>query len=1188
LYLKKVEMQGFKSFADRVEIEFQPGVNAIIGPNGSGKSNIMDAIKWVLGEQSIRNLRGLKLEDVIFAGSTIKRPMGMAEVSIILDNTDNLIPLEYSEVSFTRRAFRSGESEFYLNKVPCRLKDIQEILMDTGIGKDGYSIIGQGQIDEVLKGRPEERRLILEEAAGIVKHKYRKHESEKRLEETVSNISRIDDILNEIKNQLDPLYAQKQTALEYRALSSKYKQIEIDLLLFELSQRISCLSDIRKSMEDYNKKLQEILTEKRIIFKRLEDNKSKLKQEQEQYEKLREEKYSAISEKKELQKDLKWISEEIQRLKKENDEINNKMDVLKKNLISNQEVLSEKKLIHVKKINSINDFEIEILKNEKKLEHIEGLLKKKEDEIEHLKVEVIDLLNFGSEKKNLISSLNAMEQNLQKRAEQIEKEIIQLDEANNKTCNEIKSIKEKLAQKRLDFIQHEDIESKLQQSIKELTSDFTESSKLLAKSYEELSTVTSRYETLNEISESYDGYQFGVKNLFSHIKNRKFKADGIYGTVADLINVQKRYEIAIETALGGALQNIVCNDDEDAKNAINYMKSRDLGRATFLPLNTIKPRNLNANEAFIVNIPGCSGTAEHLITFDKKFSPIFSNLLGRVLIVDNLNNAISIAKKSGFNLKIVTLDGQVINPGGSITGGSQRKSNFILSRKRQINEYKQEMNTIKKLLSEIKYRNNELKASLSEKQNSLDEEKAMIYNIKLELAALDNQLHEKQNFINERLQRKKQLEQEKQQIKEETLNIKEEIRTLNVDISDIDGKNLNSQSMAKEMQEQVVKLKDQKQLFENKITETRVHLASTKQEEINIKQSIEDIKQKIASIYSELAFCENKLKQNTHDISSSQDKTTYLKDKIDSISKLQEKLSNDIDNLTNQKQIRNKQIEDDQNKLANLEQDQKKVERQENNIEVKETKIQMEIKQIGEKLHEKYLIRIEDAVQLEKKLEPDKIDDMKRELNVLKDKIASLGNVNLQAIDDYDNLKSRYDFLNYQREDLVSAKEKLIKLIDKIITTMEEMFIETFEKVREEFLKVFNELFDGGKADLLITKEQGQSVLDAGIDIVAQPPGKKLQNISLLSGGEKALTAIALLFAILNIKSTPFCVLDEIDAALDEANTVRFTKYLRKACKYTQFIIITHRRSTMEVADALYGISMEQSAVSKVLTLKVE
>ena len=342
MYLKKVEMQGFKSFADRVEIEFQPGVNAIIGPNGSGKSNIMDAIKWVLGEQSIRNLRGLKLEDVIFAGSTIKRPMGMAEVSIILDNTDNLIPLEYSEVSFTRRAFRSGESEFYLNKVPCRLKDIQEILMDTGIGKDGYSIIGQGQIDEVLKGRPEERRLILEEAAGIVKHKYRKHESEKRLEETVSNISRIDDILNEIKNQLDPLYAQKQTALEYRALSSKYKQIEIDLLLFELSQRISCLSDIRKSMEDYNKKLQEILTEKRIIFKRLEDNKSKLKQEQEQYEKLREEKYSAISEKKELQKDLKWISEEIQRLKKENDEINNKMDVLKKNLISNQEVLSEK------------------------------------------------------------------------------------------------------------------------------------------------------------------------------------------------------------------------------------------------------------------------------------------------------------------------------------------------------------------------------------------------------------------------------------------------------------------------------------------------------------------------------------------------------------------------------------------------------------------------------------------------------------------------------------------------------------------------------------------------------------------------------------------------------------------------------------------------------------------------------
>ncbi|WP_422445886.1 chromosome segregation protein SMC [Thermoanaerobacterium sp. DL9XJH110] len=1184
MYLKRVELHGFKSFADKVAIEFQPGINAIVGPNGSGKSNITDAIRWVLGEQSVKNLRGAKLEDVIFAGSNAKKPMGMAEVSIILDNSDNLLPVEYSEICFTRRVFRSGESEFYINRTPCRLKDIQEILMDTGIGKDGYSIISQGQIDDILTSRPEERRLIFEETAGIMKHKTRKKEAEKRLEETMNNLVRIDDVLAEIQYQLAPLAEQKEKALQYRDLLAQLKEVDVNLMLGEISKKETELLRIKSSAEENGLLLERILHEKSALRESLHTDSRELESKELEHEKTQEELLKNSGRKRELERDLQWARDEFIRLEQESSGIADDLFKMREKIDAAKNDLNLKTEVLEQKIKTINGLELEIADKEQKLFHSDNSIKQKELLVENLKGDVIDLLNFASEKKNKISSMNTMKNNLQNRLNQIDREISQIQEANAKTNCEIGDIKNRTEGLTDLYRDHDKALEELIESLQQKSAELAEMEKLRAKKQSDLSAMISRLKALEEINENLEGYQLGVKNLLNCLKSGRLKTLGIYGTVADIITVGKEYEVAIETALGGALQNIVCDNEENAKEAIEFLKRYNLGRVTFLPLSTIKPRCLDGGETSILSEKGCLGTADRLVYFDRRFYPAVAHLLGRVLVADGIDNALAMARKSGFSLKVVTLEGEVLNPGGSITGGSQKKSSFILSRKRELMEFREKIKQLESELTGLKQHCLQLESEINKKQEKIASVKDALYGLKPEIAALEKELNEKKNLIKEREQRKDRLQLEREQILADIAEIDREISLMEKDIGNIDRKNASSQHMVKALQEEISKEKAVREILARQITELKVKLASCKQEEIGLKQNIQSLEQNMKSWIGELKNLEEKLERNRHARLSTKNKISDIQAELEGVTNLNAELKKKLENLKKEREIIKERLEDTQNRLKKIEEDQRKCERVLNDGRLAQTALDIEIRQIGEKLMEKYGLTIDEAQKLKKDLGD--FDKMKDRLNEIQDKIESLGPVNIQAIEDHDSLKARYDFLKSQREDLVRAREKLDNLIREITKAMEEMFINSFKKVNSEFQKIFIELFGGGKAELVIQGDGG--LLESGIEIIAQPPGKKLQSLSLLSGGERALTAIALLFAILNTKATPFCILDEIEAALDDANIDRFTRYLKRVSTHTQFIIITHRKNTMAVADALYGIAMEETAVSKVLAVKME
>jgi len=1179
LYLKRIELCGFKSFANRVELEFQPGINAIVGPNGSGKSNIIDAIRWVLGEQSIKTLRGYKLEDVIFA----KKPMGMAEVAITLDNSDRLIPLDYSEISFTRRTFRSGESEFYINKTPCRLKDIQEILIDSGVGKDGYSVISQGQIDEMLNYRPEERRLVLEEAAGIMKHRIRKREAEKKLEETMDNISRIDDVINELLNQLEPLGEQKDIALKYKELSLAYKEKDVSLLLSQRETMQKKLELVMAELQNCQKEIERVHGVAESLKQKIADSKEKLSAAEKAYEQAQTEFYGVDTKIKELNNDIQIAAAEKERLEKENCDFYKNIDEHNKGLEEARSELKLKADVLEDKIKIINQYELALNEKEKMLISLNEEIDSKQKLIESVKGDVIDLLNYASEKRNALSQLRASKANLEKRLSQIEKEIEQIKDANGQTVREISQINE--AMTRLKALC-----SELSRNITELTNlenqlvaELDKSEKYQLHKQQELTVATSRLKTLREIEASYEGYQFGVKNLLLALKNKQFFDTGIYGSVADIISVGERYEVAIETALGQGMQNIICENEESAKRAIEFLKKNNYGRATFLPLSTVKPRYLEKNEEKYLSLKGCIGAAIDLVTFDKKYFNPLAYLLGRVVVAESLEDAIKVAKESNFAFKIVTLQGEVISPGGSITGGSQRRSNFLLSRKRQILECENKIRELEAELTRIKDHNQKLREQIEDKRKLVTQDTENLYSAKSELEVLKKQLEEKQYLFAERQEREKQLEDEIQQINLESQEIIEQMASLEADIGNIDIRNTSTQSRVKSLQDEISKSIEIKEKTSDEITKLKVKLASYKQEQIAISQNLQAIEENIKFHTKEIEKYKGKISQNDETIALLGNKLSDYESILQDLTDRQKHCHELLKSSRDQRDALKLDIEKAQDELNKLEREHHKIERTLHNLQIQETTINIEINQIDNQLYERYSLTLQEAQKFKKDFSD--IDELKQSLAVLKEEIESLGQVNMNAIEDYDNLKARYDFLISQRNDLIRAKANLDNIIAEVTDTMSKMLSATIKKVNEEFNRVFTELFEGGRAELIVTGEG--SVLECGIEINAQPPGKKLQNISLLSGGERALTAIALLFAILNTKATPFCVLDEIEAALDDVNIARFTRYLKKVSQHTQFILITHRKATMEVADALYGISMEDAAVSKVLAVKM-
>ena len=1181
MYLKRLELQGFKSFADKTVLEFMPGITSVIGPNGSGKSNISDAIRWVLGEQSMKSLRGSKSMDIIFAGTENRKSLGFAEASLIFDNTDGTLPIEYSEVVVTRKIYRSGETGYYINKTPCRLKDVLELFMDTGIGKDGYSIIGQGKIDEILSNKSEDRRHIFEEAAGIVKYRARKEETEKKLEQTKLNLLRINDILSEIEQNLEPLKNQSDKAKRFLQLKEELKEIEIGLFLYNI--------------EKYKQNLEQIAQDEEIMNSTLNQEEGKL----EKISILKEELKSAIDELTieiertqnigfESQHEIERLNSEINvsKTKIENnlENIERFKNEIEENAARIQELTEEKEQKNKRKESLKQNkerFEKELHEKEEELKQITEKLSEKELEIESKKRTVEQNTETKYEYQTEISTLNANKENLEKRKKQLEQEnystISELDNTRFKK-EEIAKEFQKIQNKRNQLLASlEEISSKKQENEAKVKDFETRINTLL----NEMRMKDSRQKFLIETEKEKEGYIKSVKDLLKACESIKELGKGMHGVLANIIEVPDEYQTAIEMCLGASLQNIVTDTEDDAKKLVEYLKSNNLGRASFLPLTAVKGKKL---EKIKSKEKGIIGIASDLIDFDKKYEQVILNLLGRTVIVDTMQTAISVAKSEGYSYRIITLQGDIINPSGLMTGGSvSKKTVNILGRSREIEKLQKEIKQIKQKIEKIE---KEKEDYISSNEDILEEIQALEEAMKeIEITyATENQrvisIEENIERLSNRLKKsREEIANIEKQI-EEILKQKEEKQ------KQIEELTLDNSKLTQEINEYAELNKDNQKYIDDlnvDITDLKISVSSFDESEVSIVELEERIQEEIEKNKEASSSKEQQIEQIKIDNQALEQEIKSCEEKIEKVKEAVQNSGDTIEKLKTQRTEKNEKLarkEEEQTSQFKLIEDLKG---QIVKIEVKKTKTEEDLNAIINKMWDEYELT-PNVVKDYKK--PENVANTQKRVNGLRADIRDLGSVNVDSIEEYTNLKNRYDFMCEQRLDLENTTAKLRNVIADMTSIMKEQFRAKFELINNNFKEVFSELFGGGKAEITLTDEE--NILECGIDITVQPPGKKLQNMMLLSGGEKAFTAIALLFAILKINPAPFCVLDEIEAALDDVNVYRYAEYLKKFANNTQFLIITHRKGTMEAADTVYGVTMEEKGISKLLSMKLK
>ena len=1180
MYLKRLELQGFKSFADKTVLEFKPGITAVIGPNGSGKSNISDSIRWVLGEQSMKSLRGAKSEDIIFAGTQNRKSLGFAEASIVIDNTDGELPVEYAEVIVTRKIYRSGETGYFINKTPCRLKDILELFMDTGIGKDGYSIIGQGKIDEILSNKSEDRRHIFEEAAGIVKYRARKSESEKKLEQTKLNLLRINDILSEIETGLDPLRIQSEKAKRFLELHESLKDIEVGLFIHnietykeKLEQVVEDLKILENQKSDEEEKLNNIQNKKGTLKKQIDEL-------IEEIEKCQNIGFESTNQIEKINSEIGISNEKILHNKENNERLLSEIEDSKQKIKDLQEEKDTKKQKKDSLFSNKEKFEKELEEKEAELSKLTKGLSTKELEIEAKKQVIEKNTDLKYEKNIEISSLDANFENIEKRQKSIKTEI-------QETVSELDRTRTQKQDMSKEF---QKIESEKNSATKELEENSNKKEKIENKIKEfneqidkmsyELRMKDSRQKFLIETEKEKEGYAKAVKLLLTDCDKNADLNKGVHGIIANLISVDKKYETAIEMTLGGMLQNIVTDNEEVAKKLVNHLRANNMGRASFLPITSIKGSKIDKIKG---KFPGVIGVAADLVKFDKKYTQIVYNLLGRTVIVDNMDTGIALAKENKYGFRIVTIQGDIINASGAITGGSvTQKTVNILGRGREIENLAKEIGVLQNKISETKRSKQDYEESISEfveDSKELDEkiqqinivyatEKQKMLSVEEQILRLENTLSKLRNE-NEKIENQKaDIKNQKQNIQNSVEDLEKEINELSIVIKEFAEANSENQKYIDDLNFDITNLKISVSSFDesgssideiieridkdienynNAITVKNDQIEDLKREDIELKEKIESLKNQIIEI--------------KNSVSTSTEKIEQLK--LDRVNKNEE--LNKIE----------KDITDQFNLLEDLKGNLVK-------IDVKKTKLEQDIDLVVNNLWEEYELTPNNATDYKK---VENVQTTQKEVNDIRSEIKDLGSINVDSIEEYKKTKERYDFMCEQRLDLENTISKLRKMISEITDTMKKQFVEKFKLINKNFNEVFVELFGGGKAELILEDED--NVLECGIDIKAQPTGKKLQNMMLLSGGEKAFTAIALLFAILKINPAPFCILDEIEAALDDVNVYRYAEYLKKFCSDTQFLVITHRKGTMEAADTVYGVTMEENGISKLLSMKL-
>ena len=1181
MYLKRLELQGFKSFADKTVLEFMPGITSVIGPNGSGKSNISDAIRWVLGEQSMKSLRGAKSNDIIFAGTQNRKSLGFAEASLVFDNEDGTLPIEYAEVTVTRKIYRSGETGYYINKVPCRLKDILELFMDTGIGKDGYSIIGQGKIDEILSNKSEDRRHIFEEAAGIVKYRTRKAESEKKLEHTKLNLLRINDILTEIESNIEPLQQQAEKAKKYLNLKEELKSIEIGLFVYNI--------------EKYKQTLEEIINDEDIMKSTCNQEEGKL----ERIKALKEELKTQIDEITEKIESMQNIGFESQ---KEIEQLNSNISVCNTRIENNKENKTrfEKEIEEIKtKITSLEEeikqkqakkdnlkenrkkFEKELEEKQAELDKLTSKLSEKEKEIEEHKKKVEENTDKRYELQADISTQNANSESLEKRKQQIKQEITtnisELDAARLRKDDISKGFYEAESKRNSIVSSLEKIEKQKEEASTKIKEYDTNINNL----YSEMRIKDSRRKFLVETEKEKEGYIKSVKLLLNDCENIKDLGKGMHGVLANIISVPKEYETAIEMCLGASLQNVVTETEEDAKRLIEHLRKNNLGRASFLPITSVKGKKL---ENFKSKEKGIIGVASDLVQFNKKYEQIILNLLGRTVIVDNMETAIKVAKQNNYSFRIITIEGDLINPSGAITGGSVAKKTVnILGRGREIESLEKEIKKIKQKIEKLEKEKEEYVNS----QEDLLEEVSSLEKALQEIDITYATEKQKVVAINENIER---IEKRLSKLKEETANIDKQMleieetkKTNEEQISTINEENEKLTNIINEFAE--LNKDDQKYIDDLNfdITNLKISVSSFDESETSIDEISNMINNDIENNKKSMENKEKQINQIEEDNKELEKNIEETKQKIEEVKKQVQTSGQTINNLKEERTQKNEKLANKETELNDQFKIIEDLKSQMAKMEAKKSKTEEDLNAVINKLWEEYELTPNTIKEYKK---PDNIALTQKKVNNLRADIRDLGSVNVDSIEEYKTLKERYDFMCEQRLDLENTMSKLRKMIQEMTEVMKEQFKTQFEIINKNFGEVFRELFGGGKAELTLADEE--NILECGIDITVQPPGKKLQNMMLLSGGEKAFTAIALLFAILKINPAPFCVLDEIEAALDDVNVFRYAEYLKKFSKDTQFLVITHRKGTMEAADTVYGITMEENGISKLLSMKLK
>ncbi|WP_461204450.1 chromosome segregation protein SMC [Clostridium sp. DL1XJH146] len=1181
MHLKTLEVRGFKSFADKTLIEFNEGITCVVGPNGSGKSNISDSVKWVLGEQSVKNLRGGTMQDVIFAGTQYRKPVGLAQVSLTLDNSDSTLQMDYDEVKVTRKLFRSGDSEYYINNTKCRLRDVHELFMDTGIGKEGYSIIGQGKIEAILSGKPEDRRSLLEEAAGIVKFKARKSEAERKLENTLKNIQRINDIFSTYEDRLEPLEKESEKAKQFLILSEELEYKEINIL-------IHSIDEIQSKIEVFKRKLEEIESQIIISMKEKDKLKNELNNFNNNIEILEKEKdldkENYYNKKTKIQNIENEIKIENEKIGNSHDKINSLTKEIDEQIEKGAMFLAEfkkleKELLELNKQKKDTDELVQRLSS--KIHKLDYKFNSNEEVLSFNKEKIVNLISMSTNYKNDLKILNNNILNEEDKLDR-QKKIIK-NHVENLEFNKSEIIKYNIEinQCKKEIIQLQEHLKDRKKQINNKNTELREINNKCEKIISVLNKNDANLRFLIDLENKHEGYNRATKVLMQHIQDKKIHINEYDSCIlGDIIEVDKTLEVAVEIALGGSISNIITKNDHVAKLLIQYLRDNKLGRATFLPLNTIKGSIIKVNEETKL-MDGYIGIASKIIKFNPKYEIAINYVLGRTVIVDNMDNALAIAKKNNFNLRIVTLLGEVINSGGSLTGGSSFSKNLnIMSRKRKIQELKDDITLNDRLLKSLRNDSEKINFLINKLGKiSLEiNDKIKIKNFqmtkiieKIELIKNDERKINKEVAITE---------EELEEINKIIKYNQNESKVIEIKISEIEEKISSCQKI-------IEKTEISMDEINSGLSEDRLLLGNKRVEQARIDEIINGKNNDFSRIIKEINECNNFTKVKEERVKNLKNEIFIFKENIEKNNRLIEISAEEINRLDHKLLIMDEKklkIKEKTNLLSsqydNISELLDKNEKSKQKLIINLTKNETELESKYIKLNDEMALTYAEA--LEFKDEDADLNKFLVDITKCKNSIKNLGIVNVAAIEEFKELKEKYTFLKEQKNDLLSAKEEIEEIIDDMTKEMKSLFNDNFDKLRESFNQTFKELFKGGNADLILG--DGDE-LDANIEINVQPPGKKLQNLNLMSGGEKGLSAIALLFAIQKMKPSPFCILDEIEAALDDANVVRFAEFLTRFSINTQFIIITHRKGTMEVGNALYGITMEEKGVSKVVSV---